>query len=121
MESRKRGKKTFWAGLIVFALVFAGTFFGVQYFTKSGIFRVPGVVYYDESLNDEELDIIKKNKAYMVVNTTSNMNNAVGLPNVKAYLEHGLPVMVGNEEKTIKGSTGSLGRKDSRRNRRTYR
>ena len=47
MESRKRGKKTFWAGLIVFALVFAGTFFGVQYFTKSGIFRVPGVVYYD--------------------------------------------------------------------------
>ncbi len=54
MEIRKRGGKI-WVGLIMFILVFAGTFFGVQYFTKSGIFRVPGVVYYDESLNDEEL------------------------------------------------------------------
>ena len=55
MEIRKRGKKI-WVGLIVFVLVFVGTFFGVQYFTKSGVFRVPGVIYYDESLNDEELE-----------------------------------------------------------------
>ena len=57
MEIRKRGGKI-WVGLIMFVLVFAGTFFGVQYFTKSGIFRVPGVVYYDESLNDEELTFL---------------------------------------------------------------
>ena len=33
----------------------------------------------------------------MVVNTTSNMNNAVGLPYVKNYLNHGIKVMVGND------------------------
>ena len=48
-------------------------------------------------LNEAELDIIEKSGAWMVVNTTSNMNNAVGLPNVKAYLEHNIPVMVGND------------------------
>ena len=48
-------------------------------------------------LADDELDIIKANKAYMVVNTTSNMNNAVGLPSVKSYLEHDITVMVGND------------------------
>ena len=57
-KGRKRGKKIFWCGLGIFALVFAGTFFGVQYFTKTGIFRIPGVVYYDESLNDDELTVL---------------------------------------------------------------
>lgn len=36
-------------------VMFAGAFFGIQFFTKTGIFRVPGVVYYDESLKPEEL------------------------------------------------------------------
>lgn len=52
---KKRGKKIFWFGFLMFVLVFVGTFFGVQYFTKTGIFRIPGVVYYDESLDDDEL------------------------------------------------------------------
>ncbi len=47
--------KKFIIGLIGFAVVFAGVFFGVQFFTKTGIFRIPGVVYYDESLMDEEI------------------------------------------------------------------
>ena len=47
--------------------------------------------------DDKELDIIERNRCYLVVNTTSNMNNAVGLPNVKNYLEHRIPVMVGND------------------------
>lgn len=40
---------------MIFVVVFAGAFFGIQFFTKTGIFRVPGVVYYDESLKPEEL------------------------------------------------------------------
>ena len=40
---------------MVFAVVFAVAFFGIQFFTKTGVFRVPGVVYYDESLKPEEL------------------------------------------------------------------
>ncbi|MBQ6461008.1 CapA family protein [Candidatus Saccharibacteria bacterium] len=57
-KGRKRGKKIFWCGLGIFVLVFVGTFFGVQYFTKTGVFRIPGVVYYDESLNDDELAVL---------------------------------------------------------------
>lgn len=42
-------------GAAIFIVVFAGAFFGIQFITKTGIFRVPGVVYYDESLNAGEL------------------------------------------------------------------
>lgn len=42
----------------VFLIVFFLVFFGIQYFTKTGLFRIPGVVYYDESLNQEELNIL---------------------------------------------------------------
>lgn len=45
--------------LVVFSLVTVGTFFGVQFFTKTGIFKIPGVVYYDESLSDEEIAIFE--------------------------------------------------------------
>ena len=39
---------------LFFVVVFVGMFFGVQFFTKTGVFRVPGVVYYDDSLSSEE-------------------------------------------------------------------
>ena len=53
---RKRSRaKMFFGGLMIFVVVFVGAFFGIQFFTKTGIFRVPGVVYYDESLKPEEL------------------------------------------------------------------
>lgn len=42
-------------GFATFIVCFVGIFVGVQWFTKTGIFRVPGVVYYDESLNAEEV------------------------------------------------------------------
>lgn len=34
-------------------------FFGVQYFTKTGLFRIPGVVYYDDGLNSEERKVLE--------------------------------------------------------------
>lgn len=36
-----------------FVAVGIGTFFGVQFFTKTGIFRIPGVVYYDGPFDEE--------------------------------------------------------------------
>ena len=30
----------------------------MQFFTKTGIFRIPGVVYYDESLTEEEKNLL---------------------------------------------------------------
>ena len=69
----------------------------VTRFDQFGIIKPNSLIVHGVHLSEEEMDLVKKNKAYMVVNTTSNMNNAVGLPNVKAYLNHGLEVMVGND------------------------
>ena len=55
------------------------------------------LIVHGVTISDKELEIVKKNNAYMVVNTTSNMNNAVGLPDVKKYLNHGIKVLVGND------------------------
>ena len=44
--------------LVLFLIVF----FGLQFFTKTGIFKVPGVVIYDESVSQEE--IIKLNSIF---------------------------------------------------------
>lgn len=43
------------AGLLGACLVGVLVFFGVQFFTKTGVFRAPGVVYYDESLTEAEV------------------------------------------------------------------
>ena len=66
-------------------------------FEKAGILKENSLLVHGVHLSSEEIKIAKKHKCVMVVNTTSNMNNAVGLPNVKAYLDTGLPVMVGND------------------------
>ena len=58
MRRARRGIKIFCWGLLSFAVVFVATFFGVQYFTKTGLFKIPGVVYYDESLNADELAML---------------------------------------------------------------
>lgn len=69
----------------------------IERFDEAGILVPNSLIVHGVHLKDEELDIIAKNKCYMVVNTTSNMNNAVGLPYVKNYLDHNIPVMVGND------------------------
>ena len=44
---------------VLFLLVASGTTLGVQFFTKTGLFRIPGVVIYDESLNETEIETLK--------------------------------------------------------------
>ena len=56
MTKRREGKTAqAFTTILVFVVVALGAFFGIQFFTKTGIFRIPGVVYYDESLNADEL------------------------------------------------------------------
>ena len=45
--------------VFLFAVVATGTVFGVQFITKTGIFRIPGVVYYDETLKEDETELLK--------------------------------------------------------------
>ena len=46
--------KKFFASLLGVLLIGGGVFIGGQYITKTGLFRIPGVVYYDESLSETE-------------------------------------------------------------------
>ena len=64
---------------------------------KYGLVNQNSLIVHGVDISDRELEIVGEHKAYMVVNTTSNMNNAVGLPNIKNYLNHGIKVMVGND------------------------
>ena len=71
MTHRKTTRiKTVIICLVCFLIVTCGVFFGVQFFTKTGIFRIPGVVYYDgpfdeatetklQSIFTEEIDLDK--------------------------------------------------------------
>lgn len=69
----------------------------IERFNDYGILLPNSLIVHGVHISDKELDIISKNKCYMVVNTTSNMNNAVGLPKVKNYIDHNIKVMVGND------------------------
>lgn len=64
---------------------------------KYNLVNPNSLIVHGVDISDKELDIVKKHNAYMVVNTTSNMNNGVGLPNVKNYLNHDIKVLVGND------------------------
>lgn len=69
----------------------------IERFNDYKIINKNSLMVHGIYLNDKELDIIKENGAYLVVNTTSNMNNSVGLPNIKNYLNKGIKVMIGND------------------------
>lgn len=59
MSRRKTNRlKFFFSVVLIFGVVFAGALFGIQFITKTGFFRIPGVVYYDESLNSAELEVL---------------------------------------------------------------
>ena len=55
---RKKHVKIILTSVLLFVIVGVGVFFGVQWFTKTGVFRVPGVVIYDESLNAQEREVL---------------------------------------------------------------
>jgi putative selenium metabolism protein SsnA len=58
----------------------------------------PGsIITHGIHLSDQELEIIRKRDAYIALNVTSNMNNAVGLPNYFKMKEHGVKVLMGND------------------------
>lgn len=60
MKRQRNRTKMFLVGLVVFILMFGVGFVGVQYFTKTGIFKVPGVVRYEEDrLSPEQVELIK--------------------------------------------------------------
>ena len=64
---------------------------------KFGLVNKDSLIVHGVHISDKELDIVKARGTYMVVNTTSNLNNAVGIPDIKKFIDKGIPVMVGND------------------------
>lgn len=69
----------------------------IERLDKHNLLKKDSLIVHGVHISDKELDIIKERGAYMVVNTTSNLNNAVGIPDIKKYIDKGIPVMVGND------------------------
>lgn len=69
----------------------------IERLDEHGLINKNSLIVHGVDISDKELDIISERKAYMVVNTTSNMNNAVGIPDVMNFKRHGIKVMVGND------------------------
>ena len=56
---RMSRSKTLFTRAGVFVIVFIAVFFGVQFFTETGVFHVPGVVHYDDSLSEAEKNTLQ--------------------------------------------------------------
>ncbi len=48
-------------------------------------------------INESEAEIIASNQCYVALNPTSNMNNAVGLPNYKLLKSKSIKTLIGND------------------------
>nr|WP_240739444.1 amidohydrolase family protein [Marinitoga lauensis] len=48
-------------------------------------------------IDEEEANIISEHDIFVALNPTSNMNNAVGLPNYKLLKEKGIKTIIGND------------------------
>lgn len=59
MRRQKNRFKNLFIKMLIFLVVFACCFLGFQFFTKTGLFHVPGVVYYDGELSEEEISLLK--------------------------------------------------------------
>ncbi len=64
---------------------------------KYNLINKDSLIVHGVHIKDNELDIVKDRGAYMVVNTTSNLNNAVGIPDINKYLSKNISVMIGND------------------------
>ncbi len=64
---------------------------------KYHLINKDSLIVHGVFLSDKELKIIKEREAYMVVNTTSNLNNAVGITDIRKFLDCNIPILVGND------------------------
>ena len=69
----------------------------IERLDKHNLINKDSLIVHGVFLSDKELDIVKERKAYMVVNTTSNLNNAVGITDIKKFMDKKIPVMIGND------------------------
>lgn len=62
-----------------------------------GLIKKNSIITHGLYLSDDEFKIIKDKEAVIALNVSSNMNNAVGLPDYQKMKEHGIKVIIGND------------------------
>lgn len=69
----------------------------VEKLDKMGLITENSILSHCIHINEKEAEIIAKNKAVIAINPNSNMNNAVGLPDLKMFKKAGIKVIMGND------------------------
>ncbi len=69
----------------------------VAFLDSLGIFRYGGGGYHCVHISDEDMDILKNRKLYVVTNPASNMKLASGMAPVAEFLKRGIPVAIGTD------------------------
>lgn len=69
----------------------------VERLDRFGLINDKALLVHCTHIDEKEMDIIKDRKATIAINPTSNLNNAVGISKVKAFLDKGIRVILGND------------------------
>ena len=69
----------------------------IERLDRHGLLDEKSLLIHGIHLNERELALIQKHNARIVVNPSSNANNAVGFPDVKRMLNQGIRVCLGND------------------------
>ncbi len=64
---------------------------------RHGLLNEGSILVHALHINEKEADIIKKNGCVVALNPSSNMNNAVGIPDYNLFKQKGIPVIIGND------------------------
>lgn len=64
---------------------------------KHAVLGKKTIAVHGVHLNKKEMDLLAETKTWVTHQPRSNMNNAVGLPEVERMLEKGIPVCLGND------------------------
>ncbi len=62
-----------------------------------GLLNRNSILAHCVHVDEREAGIMAKAGVYVALNPTSNMNNAVGLPDYERFKEHGIKVLLGND------------------------
>jgi cytosine/adenosine deaminase-related metal-dependent hydrolase len=69
----------------------------IQRLDDHGLVNKNSLIVHGIYLEDAEMETIARRGAWAAVNPSSNMNNGVGLPDIKKMQFHGLKVLLGND------------------------
>ncbi len=69
----------------------------IERLQKFNLLKENSILAHCVHINETEAEIIAKAKAYVAINPTSNMNNAVGLADYRLLKEKNIPCIVGND------------------------